>query len=350
MRLSKIIDACVERVRHLQQNIRDYKLIRKMHLPSLTKVEEMQIKQTWPCFKFRSLDLGWTRLYKMKIGFSPFFLNDVQYSRLLKRINPSNQIIALQNKAMCDVYFPEIPFPEVYIRRLNGNYFDAQMNILSVDQACSLLLSHDNFIIKPSVDTRCGAGVIKVNCQGKNYMDIKQILESEGLNFIVQEVVSQHPVIHNLNQTSLNCCRIASIYIRGKFDYVASLKVGKKGAEIDNWNSSYFIGIDKNGKLHNVGYDSNINEVTHSDNGIPFAGLQYPNFSSMVALIECMHKKYFPNCGIIGWDLLIDKDGNVKVIETNLDFPGIRALQLCNSLFFESFHKEIIEVMSYEES
>ena len=350
MRLSVIISSFEGNVRHLQFNYRDYQFIRKHHLPKLTRAEMAELRKVWPCFKFRNLDLGWSRMYKVKKGFSPYFVNDVQYAQLLKRTNPINQVVSLQNKALCDVYFPDIPFPTVFVRRLNGVCFDTEMNQITLDEACKRLLQQKEFVVKPSVDTRCGAGVEIVNCEEKTDADIKRLLEMEGDNFIAQEVVSQHEVIHRMNETSLNCCRIATLWMGGKFDYAASLKIGKKGAHIDNWNSSYFVGIQKDGTLMDVGYDSDLKEVRESDSGIVFAGLKYPYFDKMTKLIERMHKKYFPNCGIIGWDILIDASGEPKVIETNLDFPGIRALQLCNNLFFEPFHDEIMKIMSYEKN
>ena len=64
MRLSVIISSFEGNVRHLQFNYRDYQFIRKHHLPKLTRAEMAELRKVWPCFKFRNLDLGWSRMYR----------------------------------------------------------------------------------------------------------------------------------------------------------------------------------------------------------------------------------------------------------------------------------------------
>lgn len=349
MRLSLIIENFKNQVRHIQINYRDWQTIRKLKIPPLTRKEFFEIKQTWPCFKFRKLDLGWSRAYKMKKGFSPYFLNDVQYLQLLNHINPYNQVVALQNKAMCDVYFPEIPFPMVYARCLNGNYFDSAMNDISFDEVCELLMQEESFVIKPSVGSMCGAGVTRVMTQDNTIEGIKKVVKNAGNNFIAQEVLHQHSDISKLNETSINCCRVTTIWINGRFDHSTVLKIGKKGSHIDNWSSAYWTGIKKDGTIEDIGYDYNLNETRTTDSGIAFGGIKYPNYKVMIDLLECMHKKYFANCGVVGWDVFIDSINMPKVIEANLWFSGIRGAQLCCGCFFESFRDDICKIMANEE-
>jgi len=37
----------------------------------------------------------------------------------------------------------------------------------------------------------------------------------------------------------------------------------------------------------------------------------------MVNLVEKLHKKYFAICGVIGWDIFIDKNNHPRIIEAN---------------------------------
>ncbi len=304
----------------------------------------------WPCFKFRDLDLGWSCVYKMKKGFSPYFLNDVQYIQLLEHIAPYKQVISLQNKAMCDVYFPEIPYPKVFVRSLNGILYDRNMQPLLLEDACDILMQQTSFIIKPSVESMCGSGVQLIVTKEKTIEDITMVIKAAGGNFIAQEVINQHPDIQKLNETSLNCCRVTTLYINGKFDYSTILKFGKKGSHIDNWNSGYLCGVTKDGIIQDTAYDVNLVEAKQTDGGLVFGGMEYPNFDKMIAKLERSHKKYFANCGIVGWDVVIDADGEVKVIEANLWFTGIQAEQLCGDLFFENYRDDICKIMADEEN
>ena len=312
-------------------------------LPKLTASEKLQIRETWEGVDISFLDFTWSRIYKKARGFSPYYLGSLWNQEIDKKVNPTSQVVALENKALCDVFFPELNFPEPYVRCLNGSLFDKDMNYISMEDAVKILITKERFVIKPSVDTMQGAGVkvVKVN---ENH-DIESILKSAGNNFIAQEALKQLKVIEDLNPTSLNCFRVTTMYFNGRFGYSAALKVGKKGAIRDNWNSAYWIGIDENGKLLEYGFDYKIQKVSQTDNGTKFLGFTIPYFDRLIAFVEKYHKKYFPHCGIIGWDITIDSEGVVRVIETNLKNPGTQVEQLCSGPFLEPFRDDICEIM-----
>ncbi|MEE0918124.1 MAG: sugar-transfer associated ATP-grasp domain-containing protein [Bacteroidales bacterium] len=322
-------------------------------LPKLTREEFELLKKTWPCFKFKHKDVLWARVYKKEFGFDPHYVSVGYHSILLKKIlNPYKQVCSLENKALVDVYFPEIPFPEAYVRCINGNLFDKNLFPITFREAVSICKSKGMFIIKPALDSMQGTGVKKINLQKEDsYTDewFERLFKNATSNFIIQEVVSQHSEIAKLNPSSLNCCRITSIYINGKYDFGAMLKIGKSGSSVDNWNSSYLVGINKDGYLNDVGWDNKINAVKCTDNGICFGGLLYPKFDVLTSTIEKFHKKYFPQCGIIGWDVFIDSNDNPMIIEANLVIPGITAEQLCSGPFFKGIHDELIDKLNNKE-
>ena len=315
----------------------------KEGLPNLSSEEKKQIKKAWPGLDISELDYIWPRIFKEKVGFSPYFLGDLWVEDIEHIVNPQNQLVSLENKALCDVYFPELNFPEPYVRCLNGICYDRDMNHISVEEATNLLCEKGQYIIKPSVGTMQGKGVRKVSAN--KGIDIKTIFRVGGGNFIAQEVLKQLPLIEQLNPTSLNCFRITSIYINGRFDYTTILKVGKKGAERDNWNSSILMGIDKNGCANKVGYDYQLNQFDRTDSGFVLSDIVVPEFDKLTVFVEKYHKKYFPNCGIIGWDITIDEKGAIRVIETNLTAPGLQAEQLCSGDFLKPFCKDINEII-----
>lgn len=158
----------------------------------------------------------------------------------------------------------------------------------------------------------------------------------------MQEHLKQCEFLSKLNDSSINTCRITSICINGNVSVSAILKIGKKGAVIDNWNSSYFIGVDEIGNLATTAYDDKISEVTESDSGVKFEGLTYPNFSKLRKTVETFHKKYFPTLGILGWDVFIDDQQNIRVIEVNPDYPGVVGEQFCSGTFFKKQRDEIV--------
>lgn len=334
----------IAKINTIQKHVYFYKrdkfLLKEHDYPKITKEELKLIRKTWPCFKFYGQkDLTWFRIYKKEHGFSPFFIDALQIKYVLKKFNPKNQFAALVNKAMCDIYLPGIPFPEVYVRCLNGTLFDKQLNHLSITDAIDLLLGKQEFVIKPSLESKGGANVHKiiVNELSSAKERIEHILLCGDDNFVVQEVLHQEPVITALNPTSINCCRITTIYMDGVFNYSSMIKIGKNGSNVDNWHSSYLIGMKKDGTLLSYGYDNKLNKVRVTDNGIEFGGMLVPCFEKMVKLTEDCHKRYFPNCGIIGWDIFVNRNNEPIVIETNIMSTGVVGEQMVSGTFFEDF-------------
>lgn len=313
-------------------------------LPKLSAAEKKLITETWEGVDINFLDFTWSRIYKKIKGFSPYYIGSLWNQEIDNKVNPTSLVVALENKALCDVYFPDLNFPKPYVRCLNGSLFDDKMSFISMGEAVAILKKQERFVIKPSVDTMQGAGVRVVKV--KDTSDIEAVLKSAGKNFIAQEALKQLRVIEELNPTSLNCFRVTSMYFNGRFGFAAALKVGKKGATKDNWNSAYWIGVDKNGVLLDYGFDYKTQKVYQTDNGIKFAGFAIPNFDKLVSFVKEKHKKYFPHCGIIGWDITLDSEREVRVIETNLKNPGTQIEQLCSGPFLEPFAEDIRNIMT----
>ena len=89
------------------------------------------------------------------------------------------------------------------------------------------------------------------------------------------------------------------------------------------------------------GYSKELQSVTRTDLGIPLESIIIPNYQAMIQIVEYFHKKFFPNCGIIGWDITIDSKNKCRIIEVNLTKPGIVAEQLAVGDFFKDFSDEI---------
>ena len=328
-------------VRYLNRNTEekfwhndDVEKTKHLSLPELTSEEFLLLQKTWPCFEFKEKDVLLARLYKKENGFDPFYISVGYHSIIInKQLNPHNQICSLENKALADVYLPAIPFPQTYIRCINNILYDKGMNMISFEEAVQFLMEKKQFVIKPALNTVQGRGVKKIDLQQVDRVSkewFKDLFTKATKNFIIQEIAIQHSDVARLNQTSLNCCRITSIYVGGKYTYAAMLKIGKNGSIVDNWSNSYVVGISKEGILNDVGWDNAFNRVTKTDNGIQFGGLKYP-------------KKYIPQCAVIGWDVFVGADNKPIVIEANLSIPGITAAQLCSGPFFKDVHDEIVK-------
>lgn len=312
--------------------------------PEITEEELNQYKVTWPMFNIEKRDLTWARVCKKFWGFSPYIIGNWHTYLLREKYNPVAQLSSLENKALCDVYFPEIPYPIAFVRRINGMLFDNYMNPITITDAISILRAQKSYVIKPAFGTLKGEGVqvVKMNEVSNDLDDtIRQSFEKQKDDFIAQELIVQNENIAKLNPTSLNCCRITSLYINGKYQCSASQKFGKKGSFVDNWHSSYFCGVSDDGFMLDRAFDNHLQCVHKTDHGFVFGGYKLPLFAEMKSIVEKFHKKYFPNCGIIGWDVVVDINNKIRIIEANLTTPGIVIEQLSAGDFMHSIYGEI---------
>lgn len=339
----------INSIKRFRYHIGYYRLTKRFlmfDLPELTAKEKREIRETWPGLHIYDIDFVHARVFKKIHGFSPYYLSPCWYNEIRAKMNPSDQLYALENKALCDVYFPQLAFPEVYLRRLNGSFFDKEMNYLTIEEAVNLLRGKGEFVIKPSIGTEQGQGVKKIAQNvGKPGVDYEALFREEGNNFIAQEILKQALEIERLNPSSLNCFRVTTMYMENKFGFSTALKVGKRGSDRDNWNTAYWVNVDKEGRCSKYGYDYDVRAVDRTDNGIVFENLQMPKYQEMIGYLEMMHKKLFPNCGVIGWDVTIDNDYKTRIIEYNLWDPGTNIEQFVCGDFFKPFRNQMLNYL-----
>lgn len=325
---------------------RDSKLLPKKLLGKLSHSEINTIQKEWDYCRLRSFDLIYPRIYRYVYGMLPsHFMTDYQLMQLYEYTNPVSKTVGLENKAMCDVWFPSIPFPKTILKQINNVFYSSDMSVLSESQAIDLVQHYGSryVVIKPSIDSNSGKGVKRLDLV--SISSLPAIWGGYNGNFVIQEIVEANREVKELNPESINSCRITSIYINGKFDFATCIKVGKKNCFLDNWRSSYLVGVDKEGALFDFGIDNRMNKKYQSDTGIPFKGFKIPCFEKMAKFVKENHIRLFPHIGIIGWDIFIDSNYDVKVIEVNLSTPGVVGEQLASGTFFTPFWDDICEIL-----
>lgn len=324
-------------------------LLKKYNLPKLTRDEYQNYCDTWSCFKVSPKDLAYVRMYKKEYGFDPYFIPDYEFYRyVIPRTNPSSLVTAFKNKALYEVYFAQMPIIQnVTACFVGGGKYKNGMIQITKEEELELLMQLNSFIIKPAFDSGCGKNVKKIDLtKVKNKEEyLNHLIQEYKSDYVTQEVLVQHPDIARLNPRSLNCCRVTSILLNNRFSYSTILKVGKSKSDVDNWQDSYVIGVDTEGKLLQYGYDSELNRVEQADNGIPFRGIQLPKYNEMIMLAEKFHRFYFPNIGILGWDMCVDINNDVRVVEINVDYPGVAGEQMASGTFFKDRRDDILNLL-----
>lgn len=191
-------------------------------------------------------------------------------------------------------------------------------------------------IIKPSIASSSSNGIIKVAFQ--NGIDIlsgksiEEILKSMGRNYVVEKPVEENDNLSRLNPSSCNTLRVHTYrdVESGEIKYISSfLRIGRKGSFVDNGGKGGIcVSIDDNGRLvGDTAWTSKTwDKISHTDTGIPIDGYQIEQFDDIIKTACKAHQGIY-HFDFIGWNIAVDKDNNVVIIEYNPD-PDMRLDQV----------------------
>lgn len=91
-----------------------------------------------------------------------------------------------------------------------------------------------------------------------------------------------------------------------------------------------FIGIKESGNLCREAYtEFQKRYLEHPDTKIKFEGYCIPQIKKIEEAAKKLHSKIL-QVGIISWDLTLDKDENVVMIEANIRGGGIWVIQMAH--------------------
>lgn len=185
------------------------------------------------------------------------------------------------------------------------------------------------FIAKP-IDGSCGRGVERVD-QSK-FSDTEAVLKylkELGDNYIIEELIRQHPAVSSVYPEAINTVRVVSIYKDGVSHIIcAYFRIGNDGKHVDNFNSGGMVApvdeatgvvrapaIDKTKKLYAV----------HPYTGKAIEGFQFPDWEEALELVRKAAAR-IEGMAYIGWDVAFTDKGPV-IVEGN-NFPGHDIYQL----------------------
>ena len=212
--------------------------------------------------------------------------------------------------------FPDIVY---YVNRL---FLSGDYQILKEDELIELLFNNrDNIVFK-----------IDSSSQGKGFFffersnfDIKKV-KMLG-NGVFQYYIEQHPFFSELMPSSVATIRITTycedngiVSVRACF-----LRVARSTEKNVKWASNIVIPVDPvNGELGELGYYLNFHTTDrHPDTQVVFAKRLIPCFSKCISTAKELHRQMpFGRC--IGWDMIVDKYDNIKIMEWNGDHTDIK--------------------------
>lgn len=316
----------------------------------LSAEQEKLIRDFWA--PYCKVSPKWALYYSSKNGeFDPRYIpNTLYYTKIDQHFNARKLGYGFNDKNYYSKIFDGIKQPTVVVRKINGLLIDEYYKQISFEFAKRKILEYDEVICKPSQESGSGRGILFLNSSDEAGID--DFLENQEFdNYVVQEIVKQHPDLDRIHSQSVNCIRVCSILFNdGVFILSSVLRMGFGSSKIDNAtakdNSEYdgmSCGIKEDGTLNRYAYGYNRGErmEKHPD-GVVFDGYEIPSYKKAIELVNECHPR-IGNFRLVSWDIAIDKDGNPMLIEANMRKGGINFHQFNNGPLFGNLTKRVLD-------
>lgn len=276
-----------------------------------------------------------------------------------KCLNPSRYVPYYSDKNMFDRLFPAGTCPVAILRKIDGAYYDGDYSFVTIEDDGMLFNAleksrTDVICIKPSVETGSGVGVafymkkdgIWTDMSSGRSLSLEFLCRRYRDNFIIQEALKQSEDMAFFNPTSVNTLRL-TLYRSVKTDECvvpsAIMRIGGKGSLVDNAHAGgAFVGIREDGRLCNKVMDQ-YGKSSTVFNDIDFTGEhRIKDWDKVLAFAKEAGSR-IPHMRLLALDIMIDPDGNPRLIEFNCCGYSMWLFQFTTHGAFGPYTDEIIE-------
>jgi len=318
----------------------------------LSQDEDKAIREYWKQISGYDIDTRWHRLYASYLGcpVRKDFFPEILYSTKLeqKLSNPKFYGI-LSDKGLITSLFPgdeSYRTPKTIVYNAYGTYTHGERHIISEAEAEKAISDAGVVIVKPTIDTSSGQGVLKARFAGgrdtDSGMTVVEVMKHYKQNFIVQECVKQSRYLSDLCEKSLNTFRVIT-FVRegGVFHAPLSLRMGTGTSFVDNIHAGGVnIGITENFKLRKYAFtEMGERYEVHPYSNVTFDGYDMSPLRNIVEVAHRLHG-YVPMLKMISWDWSLDENDKPVLIEMNISGQSVWFPQMVNGESFFGGHTE----------
>ena len=285
---------------------------------------------------------------------SLFIPGDFYYCELIPYLNNLQFWRATEDKCYYDLLFPGMSMPRSVCRCMSGLYYDADMQMISKNELIDIILhSNTDLVIKPSIYSWGGKNIIVITPSELSRDQVADIIISAGANFIVQEKIEEHPLYKKIAEGGATTVRVISL-LTDEGTYISSIILRV------NPSSASFVAWGKGGYFSSIGDDNMptlriLRDVIADEAGNAAIPRQWedaplalkesgplPGIDSIRDQVRRMHPR-LPHFRCIGWDFMVDKDGEAVFIEFNCSPGGDISQKACCAPMFGDLTKWVIE-------
>ncbi len=288
----------------------------------------------------------WHRLYQkisgtFRVDYFPEFLYSTKLEPL---INPRAYCNVFADKSLLYALYSDIPgvrCPTAFLVNSFGTWQDGNARIISEEKACELLSDIGECLFKATLASSGGKSISVADfCGGKDRrtgLTVRDFFRKYRQNFVVQEKIAPNAVLKQIYPDALSTFRVMT-YLAG--DHIGhcppAMRMGVGGMEVDNITSGGLcVGVRDDGSMRSFACNTRYGEgfdrhfKAHPDTGTVFEQITVPQIPSMIAAAKRMHEKT-PQVGMISWDLSLDEQGGIILIEANFYDQSVWFPQMIN--------------------
>ena len=287
---------------------------------------------------------------------SAFFVpENIYYTTVEPILNNALLSAAYEDKALIDWFHDAAYIPEIYLRNIHGVYYDGQRKKLLKPELILDKVTDGKVIVKPTIETQGGRNILVFSFKENEWLTRKgerlsiEFLESRfKQNFVVQAYVEQHPFYRQFNASSLNTLRVMTYRsVQDNKIHVlhAVLRVGARGSEVDNQSlGGYACGIKSNGELNSFAADKDgVTTQTLAEGKIKLSEAGKAHGIDKVKAAACLLAESHYHSRLLGFDLCVDKNSEVRLIEVNNMDIGMELTQHLVGPLFGELTTEVID-------
>jgi hypothetical protein len=305
-------------------------------LKHLTKSQQDAIQDYW--YPLVGKKVG-TRLHQVMLSLTGMFKPEFEPFEICHEVQARSMdyraFLYFDDKNLYRSLLSGFNIPVRVAECSNGIYYLPEQSSLEITykEFVKYLSNQSNCLIKPSVGTDGGRGIRSFDTKDGLEMNSKQqvmeVLSQYGKNYCVERKVIENDNLQCLNPTSCNTLRVHTIRDRKeqRIRFLSSyVRIGKMGQVVDNMLSGGLgARIHDDGCLRNAVSCYPYQTFDTTESGVKLEGYKIEYFDKIVNTCLAAHSR-LPMFDLMGWDVTVDKDDNVIIIEYNPN-PDIRIEQ-----------------------
>ena len=319
---------------------------------------EDKYKELWSKLSHRVEPYSY-RFFSHYCGKTPYIIpEDIGHTVIERILNPERFRAYYSDKNMYSQYIQKEYLPKTILCRVNGSLImDENYHPISNEKFNSYLSSYNRVILKPSIDSSSGVGVMLFTKYSDGRWFYKKgnveltynYLEKYSNDFVLQEAIEQSPYMAQFSSTSVNTLRL-TVYRSVKTEEVvipsAIMRIGKEGEFVDNAHAGgVFIGLKpETGMLINNYVVNQYGDKLQNLNGIVYSQqkFQIPNWSKVLELAKSVGASN-KLCRLLALDVAVDEKGMPRLIEYNCNGFSFWLFMYCGETVFERYTREIVD-------